>query len=93
MPGVIRHPRKEADSGPSFAAWETPDSVWSAKIFYHTSHGNTRPDGFEIEEIHWGQSLEAVIPDSIKGQMHNPESPYYQNQNPNGGCEALLKST
>jgi hypothetical protein len=92
MPGVIRHPRNTVP-GPSSASWETPDSVWSAKVFYHQgTHGPARPDGFEIQEIHWGERLEASLTDSVKAQMHNPESAYYRNANPNGGCDALLQS-
>jgi hypothetical protein len=91
MPGVIRHPR-DTTPGPTFAAWETPDSVWSAKMFYQQgAHGPARPDGFEIQEIHWGERLEASLTDSVKAQMHNPESAYYRNANPNAGCDALLK--
>jgi hypothetical protein len=92
LPGVIRHPR-DTTSGPSSAKWETPDSVWSAKIFYsQPAHGPARPDGFEIEEIHWGEALEASLTDSVKAQMHNPESPFYRNANPNAACDALLQS-
>jgi hypothetical protein len=88
MPGVIRHPRDEHE-GPSFTVWQTPDSLWSAKIFYDQSHGVARPDGFEIEEIQYGDRLTARITDSLKGQMRNPQSDYYRRGN--NACAALLE--
>jgi hypothetical protein len=88
MPGVIRVPRNEHE-GPSFTAWQTPDSLWSAKIFYDQSHGVVRPDGFEIEEIQWGDRLTARVTDSMKGQMRNPEADYYRRGNT--ACTALLQ--
>jgi hypothetical protein len=88
MPGVVRHPRNEHE-GPSFATWQTPDSLWSAKIFYDQSHGVVRPEGFEIEEIKWGDRLLASVTDSMKGQMRNPQSDYYRRGNT--ACEELLQ--
>lgn len=88
MPGVIRHPRDEHE-GPSFTAYQTPDSLWSAKIFYDQGHGVVRPDGFEIEEIQWGDRLLASVTDSMKGQMRNPQSDYYRRGNT--ACAALLQ--
>jgi hypothetical protein len=88
MPGVKRQPRNEHE-GPSFTAYQTPDSLWSAKIFYDQSHGVVRPDGFEIEEIQWGDRLLASVTDSMKGQMRNPQSDYYRRGNT--ACAALLQ--
>jgi hypothetical protein len=88
MPGVVHHPRNEHE-GPSFATWQTPDSLWSAKIFYDQSHGVVRPEGFEIEEIKWGDRLLASVTDSMRGQMRNPQSDYYRRGNT--ACEELLQ--
>jgi hypothetical protein len=42
-----------------FAAWETPDSVWSARMYYYMdAPPSGHPNGFEIEEIRWGDRLE-----------------------------------
>ena len=91
LPGVIRHPAT-SHPGPYFAAWETPDSLWRAKIFYYQdAHDAGRPSGFEIEETQWSHRMEARITDSMKGQLRNPESDYYRK--PNTSCEALLKSS
>ena len=89
MPGVVYTPRNEHD-GPSFASWRTADSVWKATIFYSQSKGTVRPDGFEIEEIQWGERAIREVPDSVKGHYRNPESPVYQK--PNAACEVLLNS-
>jgi hypothetical protein len=88
MPGVIRHPRNEHE-GPSSTTWQTPDSLWSARISYDQSHGVVRPGGFEIEEIQYGDRLTARITDSMKGQMRNPQSDYYRRGN--NACDALLR--
>jgi hypothetical protein len=93
IPGVFRHPRRDEGHGPSLARWESADSAWSARIsYYQGTTGPARPDGFEIEEINFGNRLTAEIPDSIKGQMRNPESAFYRNQTATGGCPALLQS-
>src|SRR2546423_513227 len=90
MPGRIRQ-FTTPKQGPHFAEWETPDSSWAARIYYYGDlHGVDRPDGFEIEEIEWGRRIETEIPDSIKGQLHNPESDYYRR--PNVSCAALLQA-
>jgi hypothetical protein len=88
LPGVIRHPRN-VHEGPSVTAWQTPDSLWRAKILYDQSHGVVRPIGFEIEEIQWGDRLMAGITDSMKGQMRNPQSDYYRRGN--NACAVLLQ--
>ena len=88
--GVIRRQATQGQ-GPHLAEWVTPDSVWKASIsYYGDKNGVSHPEGFEIEEIEFGDRLEKEIPDSIKGQLHNPESPYYHR--PNLSCEALLQA-
>jgi hypothetical protein len=92
VPGVIRHPWN-AHEGPSYAEWQTPDSLWSGKIFFHQDPpAPARPEGLEIEEIQWSQRLEAGITDSLKAQMHNPASDFYRNPKPNAECDAVLQS-
>ncbi|HJP61122.1 MAG TPA: hypothetical protein VJ865_14040 [Gemmatimonadaceae bacterium] len=87
--GVIRR-RATQGHGPHLAEWVTPDSVWKAGISYYGDlNGVSRPQSFEIEEIQLGHRLETEIPDSIEGQLHNPESPYYHR--PNVSCAALLE--
>ena len=91
VPGVIRHPATP-HPGPYFATWESPDSLWRAKIFYYQgAHDAGRPSGFEIEETRWSQRMEARITDAMKGQLRNPAFDYYRK--PNTSCEALLKSS
>jgi hypothetical protein len=90
MPGVIRHP-PEPHKGTTFGTWDTPDSLWSARIFYYLdAHGSDRPEGLEIEELQWSERVEARITDSLKAQMHNPQSDYYRK--PDTGCDAVLQS-
>jgi hypothetical protein len=90
LPGVIRHPATP-EQGPYFAAWETRDSVWSARMYYYMdAPPSGHPNGFEIEEIRWGDRLEKEVTDSIKGLMRNPASEYYQT--PNTACTALVPS-
>jgi hypothetical protein len=89
MPGVIRNP-KRAPQGQSYARWLTPDSLWSATVWYDQGIHDTAPraTSFEIEEIEWGQHLAARVTDSMKGQMRNPESEYHRT--PNTACNALV---
>jgi hypothetical protein len=89
MPGVIRNPVR-ASQGQSYARWVTPDSLWSATVWYDQGIHDSAPraSSFEIEEIRWGRHVEARVTDSLKGQMRNPESEYYRT--PNTACNALV---
>jgi hypothetical protein len=89
IPGVIRNPTR-APEGQSYARWVTRDSLWSAMISYAPAihRSGSRATSFEIEEIHWGDSISARVTDSLKGQMRNPESEYYRT--PNTACNALV---
>jgi hypothetical protein len=90
MPGVIHHPL-DPHEGTTRATWDTPDSLWRATIYYYLdSHKSDRPEGLQIEEVHWDQRVEANIPDSVKAQMHNPASDFYRK--PANACDAVLKS-
>jgi hypothetical protein len=90
LPGVIRHPRKEQE-GPSIAQWETADSLWRARMWYDQGPRTpVHPESFEIEEIHWNDTILARVTDSLKGQMRNPASEYYRT--PNTACAAVLQS-
>lgn len=90
LPGIVRHPATP-EQGPYFAAWETPDSLWSARMYYYMdAPPSGLPNGFEIEEIRWGDRLEKQVTDSIKGLMRNPASEFYRT--PNTACAALVPS-
>ena len=90
MPGVIHHPLDPHEST-TLATWDTPDSLWRATIYYSLdSHKSDRPEGLQIEELHWDQRVMASIPDSVKAQMHNPASDFYRK--PANACDAVLKS-
>jgi hypothetical protein len=89
MPGLIRRAATPTH-GPYSSVWVTPDSSWRATIFYTGDlKGAGTPDGFEIEEIHWGDRLSDRVTDSLKGQIRNPASDFYRT--PNRACDALVQ--
>lgn len=82
LPGVIRQQTGQT-TGPYFFEWATPDSTWSAEIYYDGSVRRAgRPTGFEIKEMHWDQRVFAQISDSMKAQLRNPNSEYYHPRPP-----------
>jgi hypothetical protein len=91
VPGVIRHPANE-DSAPAFAAWESKDSLWSARILYDRGAGGpARPNALEIEELAWSEHLIERINESLKKETSASRTPS-SGATPNAACDALLRS-